>query len=452
MTSPGTVQPREDGRDRRREVKRRLAESGFRRGPSRLRAAPDPAAPVAPVEEDERFVDRLAALLLRLGGLFPVFGFYLSSRADLLAADECGELARLPAAAAPAFPAAVEALLAAELGRSPADVFAELDPAPCRSRLAVQAHRARLRTGEPAVVELVHPDLAGWLATDLELLPLLAGAFAARPGFPLLEAIADFEVELARETDLAATAAAMEALAADLGSLRGAAGGLAPRVFRALTRGRVLAYERPDGRTLVELPSSPDRLDELRPLARRLCAAWLGQVLLGHTFPVTPRPEAVVAMAGGWGGWIGGRIAFTGGPYETPSAALQAGLSRYLAAAARDDPDEVSAALLPELTRKAAREPGEPGETRRSGSGCARPCRCATAARPAPGTSPSSSCSTGESRARRAIGRARRSSPSTAGSSPWPSPRGGWTRRATLCAPASSRSACSPASSSSAPC
>jgi hypothetical protein len=357
MISPGTLHPREDGRDRRREVKRRLAEAGFRGGPSRLRAAPDLAAPAAD-DEDERFAHRLAALLLRLGGLFPVFGFYLSSRADLLAAGECGELARLPAAAAPASPAAIDAFLAAELGRSPADFFAELDPAPCRSRLAVQAHRARLRTGEPAVVELVHPGLAGWLATDRELLPLLAGAFAARPGFPLLEAIADFEGELARETDLAATAAAMETLADDLGSLRGAAGGLAPRVFRALTRGRVLAYERLDGRTLAELLPASERADELRPLARRLCAAWLGQVLLGRTFPVAPRPEAVVAMAGDW---LGDRIAFAGGPYEAPSAALQASLSRYLAAAARDDPDEVSASLLPELTRPAATVPGEPG-------------------------------------------------------------------------------------------
>lgn len=347
MIAPDAVLSPGRERDRRREVKRRLAESGFRRGPHRL--AGDPAATGAPAPDESCDSERLAALLRRLGGLFPGFGVYLSSRADLLILGERGELARL-ADAEPASPAAVRALLAAELGRPPAELFAMLDPTPFASRLAVQAHRARLRSGEPAVVELVHPELAGWMATDLEILPLLAGAFSARPAFPLLEAIADFREELERAADLAATAAALETLADDVDTLRGATGGAAPRVFRALTRGRVLAYERLDGWTLAAPAASPAPVDELRPLAQRLCAVWLGQVLLGRTFPV--EPATALALAGGG-------IAFGGGPYERPSPAFQAHLSRYLAAAAGDDADEVSAALLPELARAAAGPPGD---------------------------------------------------------------------------------------------
>ena len=275
-------------RDRRHEVKQILARHGRLCRPSRL-VNGKAAAP-----ENESFIRRLSTLLLQLGGLFPYFGLYLSSRPDLLDAGECDELARLREHCTPASAAAVHDVLAVELGRPPADVFAELDPLPWESSFVVQVHRARLRTGELAVVELVHPNVEVWIDADLELLPLLADAFASRPELPLPAAIVDFEQALASEIDLAASAAAMEALAGDpLGS----AAGIVPQVFRPVTGGRVLTYQRFAGVVLLELPPPPADGHDLPLLARRLCAGWLGQVLIGAAFPVVPRSVGLVALA-----------------------------------------------------------------------------------------------------------------------------------------------------------
>lgn len=336
---------------RQQEVQRCLAEHALFAGPRRLSRGGGAAA--AP---DAGFGHRLRSALERLGPVFSSFAIYLGSRPDLLPLTDCLELAALPDRAPAASIGEVLALLAAELGCAPHDVYGELDEQPLASRLLVQAHRATLRGGGPVVVMVVRPGLLGLpglprlddeLEQDLELLGLLAAV--PGPGGKrdraLAEAVEDFRRALPAMLDLAAQAAALESLAAaarEGGSMQVAG------VVQELTRPRTITLHRPGGSPLEEvLQRERQAADDagrhdLALAARSLAIAWLRGALVGSSFPVEPVAGLVLLPASG--------VAFGAGPFATPSAAFQGHLWSYLLAAAERDPDRACTHLLQEMS------------------------------------------------------------------------------------------------------
>jgi ubiquinone biosynthesis protein len=338
--------PRLSDRQRRRqEVQRCFAECGLLGGPRGLDPRPETAA-----AQDGGFGRRLRGALERLGPVFSSFAVYLGSRPDLLPVADCVELAALPDRAQPAPAGAVLERLAAELGREPRDLYAELDETPFESRLLVQAHRATLRNGEPVLVRVVRPGLEAWLEPDLELLDLLADipGPGPAPDRPLAEAVDDFRQALPDMLDLAAQAAALDALATDAGRLDLIA---TPRVVRELARPKAITLEWVGGVPLDAAlqpgygkpgPTLLERQQDRLGLARRVAIAWLYRALRGPSFPVEPIAGLVVLAEG--------RIAFTGGPFASPAALSQSHLWGYLIAAAERDPDRACTYLLREMT------------------------------------------------------------------------------------------------------
>lgn len=344
MTAGARHRPTADPRRRRQEVQRCLAECGLLDGPRSL----DPRLKTA-AAQDGGFGRRLRGALERLGPVFSSFAAYLGSRPDLLPAADCVELTALPDRAQPVPAVAVLERLAAELGRDPRDLYAELDEAPFESRLLVQAHRATLRSGEPVLVRVVRPGLEAWLEPDLELLDLLADVPGpgAAPDRPLAQAVDDFRQALPDMLDLAAQAAALDALATDAGRLDLIS---TPRVVRELARPKAITLEWLGGVPLDAAllpgygqpgPTPLERQDRLG-LARRVAIAWLHRALRGPSFPVEPIAGLVVLAEG--------RIAFTGGPFASPAALSQSHLWGYLVAAAERDPDRACTYLLREMT------------------------------------------------------------------------------------------------------
>lgn len=325
---PERIAPPESAR--RREVERVLAEAGLLPGPRSIAAT----------IEEESFVLRLRAALERLGPAFSAFGLYLASRADLLPAGDCLELAVLPDRGEPMTADALLGLVAGELLRSPREVFEAFDESPCESRLYYQVHKARLLDGRPVIVRAVRPGFDVWLERDLPLLPLLGPAFAeaGRAGFFVEETVADFSASLLQALDLAAQAEALNALAAEtegFGPLR------APRVHPGLTTPNLLVLQDPGGRTMEErLRDSDGATSEL---ARRLCLVWLRQALLGRIVPVEPWGGNVAVLADD-------RIAFTGGAFTKPPSPFQGNFWSYLIAASNQDPEEACTYLLREMT------------------------------------------------------------------------------------------------------
>jgi ubiquinone biosynthesis protein len=327
MTRPRgrTFAPSED-RVRRHEIEHVFAEAG-------LLGKPRNTGPAA----EERFARRLRNALTRLGPTFSELGLYLASRADLLPACDCLELAGLPDRGEPMPASEVQALIAAELGKAPRDLFAAFDAQPLESRLFTQEHAARLPTGDAVVVRLLRPGVEERVASDLALLERIGGAFACGDSLFSPGVIADFQTSLSRRLDLAAEAEGLELLALDA-----EAGGplLVPRVERNLSTPCLLVREQLRG------ARSGEARRDSEDLARQLCLAWLSQALRGRTFPVEPRGANLEILPGN-------RIAFTGGLFAKTSAVSQVNVASYLVAvAARRDPDEVCSRLLREMTRE----------------------------------------------------------------------------------------------------
>lgn len=334
--------PLPKGRERRREMERWLADCGLLRRPRRLFGGTDDAT------GEESFVRRLRRALEGLGPLFQLFGRYLSTRADLLPARDCLELAEIPGQApappdlAPAPPWAVRDQIASELGRSPEELFSAFDEVPRKVRLLDSSYHAHLATGEPVIVRVMHPHLEEEVERDLEMLPWLGPVFQAAElpggGMPFEEVIADFQRSLAARLDFTAEAAALESLARDAvdSDLL-----VVPELYPSLTTPKVLTLARLDGTDFGEIARRGGEAHTYN-LARRLFLMWLQQALVVRMFPI----EAELLEL------HDGRLALTGGEFVVLPAASQPNLWEYLRTTAAHHPDEACGCLLQELTGK----------------------------------------------------------------------------------------------------
>lgn len=334
---------------RREEVLRLLAAFGLSHSPRR------PSRVTNFRDHETGRSRRLRAALESLGPIFSSFGLYMATRVDLLPEVDRSELAAIADRAVALPPATISALITRELGRPPLDIFHAFEERPFASRLLSQTHRAQLPGGQCVTVKLLRPALRDCLPCDAELLPLLKVAFAGRvvndDAFD--DAIDNFRLILRRQADLLAEVGSLETLARDAGDFTTTIR-VAP-LHRALCTTCVLTIEQPPGLKLYEL-LSPSRGTEgaaevaaggegidRGQLARRLCAAWLGQAILGSLFPVGLSTEDVSVMPGG-------QLVLTGGDFDAMPAESRTNLWGYLVAAASDDTKTACSYLIKELS------------------------------------------------------------------------------------------------------
>ncbi|HVT60568.1 MAG TPA: AarF/UbiB family protein [Thermoanaerobaculia bacterium] len=344
MTWTQPLRRRRAGRDlagRKREVERCLAQHGLLRRPRELPAGREDGA------GEEGFGRRLRIALDSLGPVFSCFAVYLGSRVDLLPAGDCLELAAAPERVAAVPIDLVRRRIAAELGRPAEGVFATLETEPYEAHLLVQTHRARLRDGTPVLVRLADVDAEEALAAELPALPVVAEAFAAG-GFgaiALPAVIDDFSQAVRARTDFEFELKALDLLAGDAAAF----GLLAlPAGCRELATARLLTTTDPGGAYLAEVGRSgsfPPGMRGRQELARRLCAVWLHQALLGRVFPAELRETGVQLLPSG-------QLSFLAGPFTRLAAAAQSNLRDFLVAVASGEPDDACAYLLRETARQ----------------------------------------------------------------------------------------------------
>lgn len=336
-------------RGRRREVAAALAAAGLGPGVRRIGDPP------------EGLGARLAEALPPLGPAFALLAGYLATRVDVLGLAECEALDRLAldrpwrggGAGQKSVPwPEVQRLLVGELGASPEERFAEIDPLPARTGVVDQVHRARALDGRPLEVQLLRPGIAGEIEAELPLLDLVAPCLPAR-GVPAAELLADFRDHLETRLDLGSGAAITAALADGP-----PADGIAVlRSLAALSTPRIATTEAIAGGTGIDPGAgdlAPARRDEL---ARRLCRFWLAQVFFTRHLPVAAEPLLTPD----------GRLALAGLRFAPLPFAGQARLRDYVEAMAADDPDRACENLIgmlepaargaaPEELRKAMRQ------------------------------------------------------------------------------------------------
>jgi len=248
----------------------------------------------------ERAHDRtalgFAALGEDLGGLYVKLCQVAGARADVFPPVFVRELGRFHDRVTPRPFAALEPGLARELGRSPAEVFERIDPAPLAAASLAQVHRAWLRSGEPVVLKIQYPEAARLFATDLgNVRRALAVASRVFRGFALrgpIEEIARFvrlELDFAREAESLLRARDAFGNDADV---------RIPRLHAALCTPRLLVLEHLEGTPIVEAAAAADATTR-EALADRVARIYRRMLFDHGFFHGDPHPGNLLVLADG---------------------------------------------------------------------------------------------------------------------------------------------------------
>jgi ubiquinone biosynthesis protein len=276
---------------------------------------------------------------LEEGGVtFVKLGQLLSTRADLLPPVFVDELSRLQDQVEPAPADAVWALLAAELGGSPDDVFAEFDPEPLAAASVAQVYRAKLHSGEDVVVKVQRPGVREQAECDIGIVRRVAAALADRADWARSLGVAEladgFAEALAEELDFTIEARNITAVAA-----AGSPDVALPAIHKGLSTDRVLVMSRLAGRPLT---TAKDALPapERQRLARSLLRCLLDQVMIGGVFHADPHPGNLMLLDDGRLGLL------DFGSVGRLDTGLRGGLQNLLLALDRGDPAALRDGLL----------------------------------------------------------------------------------------------------------
>ena len=126
---------------------------------------------------------QLREILTRLGPTFIKVGQALSTRPDLIRKDFLDELIKLQDQLPPFEQAIAYQTIETELGRSVAEIYKEISPAPIAAASLGQVYRGRLYSGEEVAIKVQRPNLRPTLTLDLYLMRWAAGWLA--PWLPL---------------------------------------------------------------------------------------------------------------------------------------------------------------------------------------------------------------------------------------------------------------------------
>ncbi|NPV89446.1 MAG: AarF/ABC1/UbiB kinase family protein [Firmicutes bacterium] len=234
---------------------------------------------------------RLIKALGELGPTFIKLGQLMSTRPDIVPRDYLVELEKLQDQV-PAFPfEQVEELLQRELELDRDQVFQSIEPVPLASASIGQVHRARLKTGEDAVVKVQRPDVERIIETDVEVMFDVARLLEARTAwgkhYGLVGIMEEFAHSLLGELDYGREGRNADRMAQLFAGDQRVA---IPRVFWEISTRRVLVMEYVD---FIKI-SSVDRLREEkidpRVVARNLVESVLMQVYEFGFFHTDPHP------------------------------------------------------------------------------------------------------------------------------------------------------------------
>ncbi len=141
---------------------------------------------------------------------------------------------------------AVDAILRADLGRPPDEIFASIDPTPLASASIAQVHAAKLLSGQDVVIKVQRPKIGEVVEADLRVLKMMARVMSILPLGDLANPrgiVEDFEANIREELDFrreAANMAEFNRIMVEHDQVLVAA----PRPVDELTTERVLVMER----------------------------------------------------------------------------------------------------------------------------------------------------------------------------------------------------------------
>ena len=253
------------------------------------------ASEIAQLEPHQRA--RLA--FEQLGPTFVKLGQVLSTREDLLPPTWTTELARLHSHVAPVPFDDLLPVVEQALGRSPFEVFGNLEREPYAAGSIAQVHRANLAGGTPVILKIRRPGIEAKIDADLRILEHLAHLVEHEipevRRYRPVQVVGQLRGSLQRELDLAVEARNTERFARifadDLDIL-------VPRVYWEWTSSVMNVQEHIEGIRGDDLAAIDNAGLDRKALAARGADAVLKMILVDGFFHADPHPGNVMYLPG----------------------------------------------------------------------------------------------------------------------------------------------------------
>jgi ubiquinone biosynthesis protein len=235
----------------------------------------------------------------QLGPTFVKLGQLLSTREDLLPAPWTDELSKLYSNVAPVPFDDLLPQMEQALGRSPFDVFSDLEREPYAAASIAQIHRATLVSGAPVILKIRRPGIAAKVDADLRILEHLAHLAEQRipeaRRYRAVDVIGQLRRSLERELDLAVEARSTERFARNFA---GDLDVLIPRVYWEWTSSSMNVQEHIEGIRGDDLKAIDNAGLDRKAIAARGVDVMLKMILIDGFFQADPHPGNVMCLPG----------------------------------------------------------------------------------------------------------------------------------------------------------
>ena len=248
----------------------------------------------------QKRASQLRQILIDLGPTFIKVGQALSTRPDLVRKDFLEELTKLQDQLPPFPTPRARAIIEAELGYSPEEIFSSISPAPVAAASLGQVYRARLFSGEEVAVKVQRPNLRPLLSRDLYLMRWAAGWIARflplNLGHDLTLIVDEFGTKLFEEIDYLNEGRNAERFAANF---KDDPTVKVPVIYWPYSSHRVLTLEWIEGSKLTDIEGMAAANLEQDRLIEIGVTSGLRQLLEFGFFHADPHPGNLFALADG---------------------------------------------------------------------------------------------------------------------------------------------------------
>jgi len=242
---------------------------------------------------------RVRIALEELGPTFIKLGQVMATRVDLFPPSWIAEFEKLHSEVPPVPFDALRPELERALGRSPFEVFRDLDPRPFGSASIAQVHRAKLQDGTPVVLKIRRPGIRAKVDADLRILfhiaELIESEIPEARRYQPVEIAGQFARSLERELDLAVEARNVERLAKHFD---GDPYIVIPKVHPEWTSEIMNVQEHVEGIPGTDLAAVKAAGLDPKLLAARGAEALLKMILIDGFFHADPHPGNVFYLPG----------------------------------------------------------------------------------------------------------------------------------------------------------
>ncbi|HUG76958.1 MAG TPA: AarF/UbiB family protein [Burkholderiales bacterium] len=242
---------------------------------------------------------RVRTAFEELGPTFVKLGQLMATRVDLFPPGWIAELEKLHADVPPVPFEELLPQLTRALGRSPFEVFRDIDTRAQAAASIAQVHRARLQDGTPVVLKVRRPGVRAKIEADLRLVRRIAELIEAEMPearrYRPVQVAAQFARSLEREIDFNTETRNVERFAHNFA---GDPHIVIPRVYPQFTSEALLVQEHVEGIAATD-PAAVDAAGlDRRLLAARGVDAFLKMILEDGFFHADPHPGNVFYLPG----------------------------------------------------------------------------------------------------------------------------------------------------------